>query len=112
MDSDGEKGEKWESLAKSLTEHLLPTQSNIPCSAVAAGILAHPQAHLDALVASGVLKVGWFSTDNRPAYVVEQPHVHDWCAEELLPIGCQPAVTWSCATCSEVKTVPIEAPDA
>ena len=54
---------------------------------IASGIIANPQAHIDALVEAGVLKqittdhYGNFNGPGRPCYAIVQPkppHVHDW----------------------------------
>ena len=54
---------------------------------IASGVIANPQAHIDALVEAGVLKqittdhYGNFNGPGRPCYAIVQPkppHVHDW----------------------------------
>jgi len=84
---------------------------------VAEAIIADPQAHVDALVAAGVLN-RYLRTAVAPYYVVVQPkpHVHDW---KVLSKGrgFHMTVDLICNTgdCDERRTVPnrlpIEPPD-
>lgn len=85
------------------------------------GILADPQAHIDALVEAGVLErasvVTYVNNPNgigqtiRPGYLVVAPHVHEWRVSDTEPVRSDD-VRLFCADhhCSEARYVPNRLP--
>lgn len=97
----GEIGEQ----VRVLVEHLVHFSGYPGVSDwTAKGIIGDPQAHIDALVAAGVLKVG-FTRDSYHVVQLEPPHVHDWRVRGYFTTG----VDLRCE-CGETRRVPNRLP--
>ena len=102
-----------EHLAKLAEEHRRGDSWNNRLVYAARGIIANPQAHIDALVEAGVLKHHQWERGGLPYYTVVQPHKHEWRADAQRVMN--GTVEIYCASCPpNVFThnrLPIEVPE-
>jgi hypothetical protein len=91
----------------SLVHHVAPISNG----QIAEAIIADPQAHIDALVAAGVLQRSTARWDYEVYEVVspKPPHVHEWKFVELHNSVDGILAMWRC-TCSETQNTIIEPP--
>lgn len=76
---------------------------------IAKGIIAEPQAHIDALVEAGVLRHD-HGLDHH-LYAVVKPHVHDWCVSQSVTPALVVLHCYGCDTGVGVPNrLPIEIP--
>ena len=78
--------ERANELGQHLRDHLRETMPRQFAEDTVRAILADPQAHVDALVAAGVLEKEPFMVNNHQAYRVvqpEPPHVHKWTVAKI-----------------------------
>jgi len=89
---------------------LCPGRRPFSFGQIAEGIIADPQAYVDALVAAGVLERYWPPEDG--AYRIPKPHVHDWkfTGSARAPSMDRYLAYWSCRSCPETATRGIEPP--
>lgn len=76
-------------------------------------IKAHPQDHVDDLVAAGVLEQGidpWLRKPGPDWYCVVQPHEHDFYVFDIQSGPTNPTVTLQCTGCPAQRTVPNRLP--